>query len=71
MNIHQEEQFAVNNVYLYEATDSIQYHPPNANLDCDWQMVSIFTVYGVSQENLQPVSPQPRNNILTMVDVLK
>ena len=24
---------AVNNVYFCEATDSIQYHPPDANLD--------------------------------------
>ena len=37
---HQKEQIAcvydaVNNVYFCEATDSIQYHPPDANLDCD------------------------------------
>ena len=30
---------AVNNVYFCEATDSIQYHPPDANLDCDCQTV--------------------------------
>ena len=35
---------AVNNVYFCEATDSIQCHPPNANLECECQTVSIFTV---------------------------
>ena len=30
-------------VYICEATDSMQYHTPNANLDSDCQTVSIVT----------------------------
>ena len=49
-SIHQKEKLtgvydAVNNVYFCEATDSIQYHPPNANLECDSQSVYFHCMY--------------------------
>ena len=55
---------AVNNVYFCEATDSLQYHPPDANLDYDYQTVSIFTVCRVA---LGMTAPLREKGILDMI----